>query len=672
MADVHEVRLELVRPGPPHNQLLSPLTPYIALCGDGSPITFHIDLEHRQLLNRIERLRYLTPDGRGGYEAVPDRLREDAVRELGEEMGKVLARIPSLNAELLRACSSSARDGEPEFVHVRLILSGSELSVIPFELARSPQSFPGEGLDLCLQGSLPVVVTREIRRSRSLPVSWGADREPKVLFVSAEPGGLKVPKIEHLRSLRRHLEPWIGWPKDETLDRDLLALEKRRLPLVKERLRVLADASIEAIYEMCAAEAFTHVHILAHGDRYEEGGEQRFGVALCRQRRPEEKEVVSGEQLAKALRAEDARGASRSEPLVVTLATCDAGQQGSVLVPGGSIAHDLHAAGIPWVFASQFPLTKGGSVRIVEFLYPRLLRGDDPRQVLYELRRRLSMSGSRDHDWASLVTYTSLEPNFDEEVATFFERQTKKAIDVQMARADNLIRPDGDTAREARVSVDQALRTARDRLRDWAERLPTGKTMEERKTRASCFGITGATYKRMGLLHAALGENDEAKAELRMSHAAYRKAMEEWVTEDARFNWTASQYLALSAVLGSEKDPGTYTVCRQVAERDLSDPDRELQAWAHGTLAELELIGLFHQGDRVPDEAKAEVVRHCRAMVQLMGLDSFHVQSTRRQFQRYAEGWRLEGEQRPAGWTEIAQAAVKALTPNGSEDTAPE
>ncbi len=43
MKRIHEVTLELVRPGPPHNQLLSPLTPYMALCGDGSPITFHID-----------------------------------------------------------------------------------------------------------------------------------------------------------------------------------------------------------------------------------------------------------------------------------------------------------------------------------------------------------------------------------------------------------------------------------------------------------------------------------------------------------------------------------------------------------------------------------------------------------------------------------------------------
>ena len=31
MTDFVSVKLELVRPGPPHNQLLSPLTPYMAL-----------------------------------------------------------------------------------------------------------------------------------------------------------------------------------------------------------------------------------------------------------------------------------------------------------------------------------------------------------------------------------------------------------------------------------------------------------------------------------------------------------------------------------------------------------------------------------------------------------------------------------------------------------------
>jgi hypothetical protein len=173
---------------------------------------------------------------------------------------------------------------------------------------------------------------------------------------------------------------------------------------------------------------------VAHGDTFEQAGETRFGVALCRDDGSGEKEVVSGQRLAKALQAEERRGARRSHPLAVTLATCDSGNQMSVLVPGGSIAHDLHSEGIPWVFASQFPLTVPGSVRMAEGLYERLFRGDDPRQILFELRRQLYLSAKGDHDWASIVAYATVAPSFASEVTAFSSRQIKEAIKVSLAR----------------------------------------------------------------------------------------------------------------------------------------------------------------------------------------------------------------------------------------------
>jgi tetratricopeptide (TPR) repeat protein len=500
---------------------------------------------------------------------------------------------------------------------------------------------------------------------------------PKVLFISAEPRGLKVPKIEHVRALRRAVEPWVKWPDTEGSVHDASALERERLLLVKERMRVLPDASIEAIYERCAAEVFTHIHILAHGDHYGEAGEQRFGVALCMQGRPDEKQVVSGEQLAKALRAADDNGVSRTEPLVVTLATCDSGQQGSVLVPGGSIAQDLHAAGIPWVLASQFPLTRRGSVRMAEFLYPRLLRGDDPRLVLYELRRRLSMSASREHDWASLVTDASLESDFEREVAKFFESQTMGAIEVQMGRADNLARyaaaeaqARGDSREALAEKAEGALDTVRQLLKRWESRKPTGNSLEERTTRTNCLGVKGSTLKRMGLLHAALDQHDAARRELNESLEAYHEAMDEWVTEEARFTWTASQYLALSAVMGAGKEPEIYAVCHKLAERDLSNPDPKVQAWAHGTLAELELLSLFHDPTKLREDVEGIVVNHCRKIIELMGPDSFHVHSTRRQFERYAKKWQLpDSDWKSSDWVGIAKAAVEELTPGGPEQS---
>src|SRR5690349_2673127 len=102
MSRFHTVKLELIRPGPAHNQLLSPLTNYIGLCGNESPVTFHIELEHQKLLTGLARLRYITKDG-GIYAAVPNPVRESAVREVGEEVARIFADIPTLLAEISRA-----------------------------------------------------------------------------------------------------------------------------------------------------------------------------------------------------------------------------------------------------------------------------------------------------------------------------------------------------------------------------------------------------------------------------------------------------------------------------------------------------------------------------------------------------------------------------------------
>src|SRR5437867_7984416 len=184
---LQEVRLEIVRSGNPHNQLLSPLTPYIALCGEGSPITFHIDFEHQQLLNRLEQLRYVTKQDQRVV-AIPPRLREVQVGELGADIARVLRQIHTLSTELARAhcnCEPDQWARGNSIVHLRITLSGSELSLIPFEMAIAPLAYPGEGLELSLQASLPIVVTREIRHSGPAALSWirPSSISPKVLVV---------------------------------------------------------------------------------------------------------------------------------------------------------------------------------------------------------------------------------------------------------------------------------------------------------------------------------------------------------------------------------------------------------------------------------------------------------------------------------------------------------
>ncbi len=654
MTKFHQIELELVRPGPAHNQLLSPLTRYMALCGESSPITFSIHLEHHQLLSRLERLRYVTPGKVGGI-AVPDRMREATVSEVGEDVAQIFRNFNSLLAEEWRAIGTavSGNSGSKgQLVNLRLVVSGSELSYVPFEMAIAPEAFPGEGREFFLDAQMPVVLTREIRRTRALPVAWDRDIEPKVLLIAASPHG-DIPLKEHVFALRSSLEPWIRWPKREEGESKEERL-KKRLKYVKYKMRILQDASVESIYEICSKEQFTHVHILAHGGQMEIGGETRYGLVLCKNGQPGKADIVSGKRLAEAMQAVDESGTRRSEPVLVTLATCDSGSTGSVLVPGGSIAHDLHVAGIPWVIASQFPLTKTGSFKMAKAFYPRLFRGDDPRDALFEVRRTLHMTSERDHDWASLVAYASIPQDFEDQVYTFFEEQTKRAIEVALGRADYVKETDNEEDLEERQT---ALNDAHSTLETWNKRLPTDESAKSRSRRAEHYGMCGSTFKRIGLQLYERGKNKEGRLMLEKSLNFYLRGVEEWSMDKSKYHWVATQALSLKAVLKAGPETATFLMARQLAERDLEASSKEERAWANGTLAELRMLEAYHDSKSFNERTTLrDVKRHCKEIVRLTDENSFPTNSTRRQFLRYVNFWPNQK------WNETAKAAVAALS----------
>jgi hypothetical protein len=157
--------------------------------------------EHRQLLNRLERLRYGSAAGQ-----ISTQQREAEVREMGEALGRVLAQVPALLSEIGNARSEGGR-----LVHLRLSLSAFELGLVPFEFAIAPDGFPQSGSPLFLQSRSPISITREIRRGRPLPLDW--NRPPRILFAFASPGDLPaVPAQDHLRALRRAVHE----PDDKT------------------------------------------------------------------------------------------------------------------------------------------------------------------------------------------------------------------------------------------------------------------------------------------------------------------------------------------------------------------------------------------------------------------------------------------------------------------------
>ena len=625
MSEISNIKLELLRPGPAHNQLLSPLTSYIALAGSEGPVTVHLPFEHRQLLNRLEQLRYVTPSG-----PVPPSQREMVVRDIGELLGEVLGSIPALISEI-----GSAKAGGKNLVHLRLSLSAFELALVPFEFVIAPEGFPGSGSPLFLQSRTPITLTREVRRGRPLLVQW--NRKPRILFAFACPQGLTpVPAQDHLNALRQAVEPWVKWKSNP----------EDRLREVNSLITVLPNATLEQIRGACESE-FTHVHILAHGSPFEQAGDRRYGVILCSDNNPSGMDIVEGGRLAIALTTKGPEGSPRNRPTFLSLATCDAGNTGSVLTPGGSIAHELHAAGIPWVIASQFPLTMHASTIATEVLYSQLLRGDDPRSVLYEVRQRLRTGSAGTHDWASIVAYASVPWDFERQVEDFRNRQRRTSLEMKFDKAEQ----------EEFKEIQPLYQSIRDDLVTWVGALTSSASSKERSER---LGMSGASEKRMAIIFGRKGEKDSARDAYAAALEYYKKALD----ADPFNHWVTTQYLSLRAVLTVKDEADSlireyrdwWVATRQIALWRLRSASGEEKAWVCGTLAELEMLGAIYGRPGFDREKTADRIReYCTEICSIAGSESFPVFSTRRQFERYLDPWKREE------WQDLANIALRAL-----------
>lgn len=644
---ISNVKLELLRTGPAHNQLLSPLTPYIALCGEDGPVTVNMPFEHRQLLMRLNRLQY-----KANIDPATDEQRQSELRDIGEAIGNVLGQVPAMLTELGNASSEGG-----SLVHLSLVISALELGMIPFEATVAPNGFPGSGSPLFLQMRTPITITREIRRGSQVAMNW--DRKPRILFAYAAPSGLYVPAKTHLQALREAIEPWVKI-KDNVED---------RLVEVKKMLTVLPNASIEKIRRVCAANEFTHVHILAHGDTLLNAGVQRYGVALCTEVDTGQRDVVDGERLAIALTSRDASGRARYRPTVVTLATCDSGNIESVLTPGGSIAHELNASGIPWVIASQFPLWMKPSAIAAEVLYTGLLNGDDPRWVLYDLRQRLRTDSPGTHDWASIVAYATVPADFEKQVNIFRDKQTRRKLDVKFDRIDDLVGANEDAA----VNPEKLLTTAqmaefesicksiRADLKKWRDEIKTTSTLKDKAER---LGLSAASEKRIGVAYGLAGAPYKSKSTEAYEAARdfYRDALE----TDPSNHWLITQYLSILAILNSPnpdskhdlaKDFGwSWIAARQMAQWQSAQSTGEDRAYSLGTLAELTLLAPVYSTTKIREnDLKAEIAKLCKEMYEILDPEDFPIFSTKRQFKRYLSFW-----SNPS-WNELAEVAIKAL-----------
>ncbi len=389
MADslnIRSVTVELLRSGPSHNQLLSPLTLYLGICDEAEAGIVTLPFEHAAFLRRIGVMRY-------EEHKAADKLPE--LRAMGVEMAKVLGSIPRLPGSI-----SAETTGRDTLVHLCLVLSASELALLPFELAKMPIG-PTSWTEswLALQSRVPVVITRRTRNVTPRDTPWL--KQPRVLFISGEAdpdAPNSVPFKEHRLALINAVRPFM-LPSDR---HGQLSRGDQREQF-GELLTILRKPRFEDVVSECAAHRYTCIHVLAHGREDRSMGDNSYGLEL----HPRDG-VISGDRLASAFTA--LHNGRIHRPDVVTLATCDSGNnEAAVLTPGASIAHVLHQAGVPLVLASQFPLSKLGSVLVAKLFYSGLMWGDNPWVLLHRVRTNLhGTMGPGDHDWASLVVYEAL------------------------------------------------------------------------------------------------------------------------------------------------------------------------------------------------------------------------------------------------------------------------
>jgi hypothetical protein len=478
-----------------------------------------------------------------------------------------------------------------------------------------------------------------------------------------------------------------------------------------QHLTALTEASLEAIEDACSQSDYTHVHILAHGGEYKEGYDTRFGLLLHNSEHPMgPAERVSGERLATALRTsrKDASG-QLARPAVVTLASCYSGGIASVTGAGASIAHALHADGIPMVIASQFPLSFGGSVRMVEMLYEGLVSGEDPRRLLIDLRRSLHTQFPETHDWASITAYSSLPPNFDRQLADVQIQRAQLSIEVALDLADEVVaRAERGDRRSRQVMASaagttavaastpemaaamQRVRESRARLARLRDRLPSQRVRIVTLLASSDKREAALWYEMLKLASSTVPP-DELDKRVWPPLERARELYDEAFGLDAAALWALVQYISLTVVM---RHGGRPTLDADVADgkigklwalaevqslRERSSVDYKRRTWALGNLIELYLLAPVieevkktheHPGPMPNWEALA--TQYTKELANMAPPGGFEIFSTRRQIVRYLD---LYVELCPSGALEaavaIAEQVARLLPDQVPEDVSP-
>ena len=572
---MHTITLQIDRTGTSNNHELSPEIKYVVSCQSLPGIDLNIDCDQASFNQHKEMLRYDSKD---------EARRQTGITFFQQLVTKLLDDIQPLAIEASKYAG--------QWLHLRFLTNEKELVQLPFELALTPKNLQGQQLKpLLLNPQQLTTLTREVKQIDPPSYTW--PHTPRILFAWADPGE-SVPGDEHFNALRDVVKELVC----------PLQNNPEPIPDIAQIITVLKNASLKSINDVIKKgidndKPFTHIHLLAHGSKDPEDKIDNYKLVLHHDDDVNEPYYATGDELARSILEIDAD--TIRKPAILSLMTCDSANTGSVSLPAGSLAHQLHESGIPCVFASQFPLSIPGSVKLVSALYSKLLLdGEDPRKALYYARK--AIADKTIHDWASLVAHVRFPADIDEQLKDYKLKVMLGSLKTSNAWSEHLLTyRDKISPEKLKMTLENISLRLDKSINDLNHLFTQGTSKEVNKERyAEHSGLMGSAYKRKAehLFRLAGFKPEERSSLIKQSIDALKKGRDWYCngfTKHRQNHWTGMQYLSLYVVTsnplirGEKRD--IWGLIRIMAE-DCSAPtnDPMTQIWSWGTLIELYLL----------------------------------------------------------------------------------
>ena len=596
-------KVEYLRFDNPKKGLLVAGKPYLRMVGSDPVHEVRSPCDQLDLLRKLSRLRY--------DQQMPQGEKDVLIRDISDLLSDFFVDPAGL--------------GTVPF-QLDLVLNANELGLLPFELL-----LDGAGVPYFTSRERPLVLTRRIRQDFiEKKEHWPT--VPRVLFAFANPGYGNFPDVpfrEHRDALAWALRPWTGDDADESGNSDVLT--------------VMPDVGLDSLSKVLlransadgakTSHPYTHVHLLAHGALLPDPlipNNPEYAVALC----SDDGQPTPFDRITSLL------AGLGQKPFVVSYMICDSGNNFNPLREERNIVQVTHEIGVPIVIGSQLPLTFSGSEVIVDGLYGGILNGLDVREAIHEVRCRLYENKDAGHDWLSMVAYVRLPEGYEDYLEESVLERELAALKTIGRVADAL--PENRAA--TYDQFEEVIFMLRERIRVLGQQMDK---IQNLRIRRGVFeenaGLLGSAWKRLAelIFYRDKSAGQRLGDSLRLQREALEKAAE-WYKKAADYNlshhWSTVQYISLQAVLnGGFGELNYWHAALQAASNDAG---KENEVWAYGSLAELHLLAPTENREKAIREA-ADALRILTVRARKFG-NSFPVESTLRQFQRYARWWTEE------------------------------